>query len=603
MRYLRMLTNAMVGGVLVATYLVVLVLQLNPHVDVVSTTAVRWFVSLLAFYGPYLGALLFFLLLIRDALSARPLAPAWLSVRLLAWLGAAGAALAAVVTWANLKGFRAVLSAEAAERMQLGAMATSVFAALLVTVALFRYSFGRSGSRATGALLVAVMVLSVTVPLYLRGPVELIVPAPQRDVRPRGVQGTPARVRLLLLDGASIGFIRQRVAAGQLPNLGNLLDEGAHIPLATLKPTQAEPVWTAAATGKYPPKTGVRSNALYTVEPGESAPVDLLPDYCFAYGLVLQGFVGEDAGPLTSESIRARTFWDIVTDYQLAAGVVNWPLTFPASIARGYVVSDQFDELPSSPFRLTSAAAADPTTAVDIARVRFDQWLTRPWQDVLPGSPGAAPPDYWLEAKWDHAYSEAALELEQQTNPRVTAVRYQALDAFGHAYLQDAQPELFGDLRRDAPARSVLDQYYGFVDTEVGRAMSRLSPGDLLLVMSGYGMEPTQLSKRLLARLLGNDDPSGTHEPAPDGFLLAYGTNVAPGEHRRGSIVDLAPTVLYYLGLQVGRDMDGFARTDLFRGTFTIDRPVTYIPSHDGVRIRIAEETDDASAAPGSDGG
>ena len=54
-----------------------------------------------------------------------------------------------------------------------------------------------------------------------------------------------------------------------------------------------------------------------------------------------------------------------------------------------------------------------------------------------------------------------------------------------------------------------------------------------------------------------------------------------PGESRRGSIVDLAPTVLYYMGIPIGRDMDGFARTDLFRITYTQDHPVTYTLTHD----------------------
>ena len=99
-------------------------------------------------------------------------------------------------------------------------------------------------------------------------------------------------------------------------------------------------------------------------------------------------------------------------------------------------------------------------------------------------------------------------------------------------------------------------------------------PGDLLLVVSGFGMEASGLSSGRLERLIGDEDQFGTHEPAPDGFLLAYGTNVAPGEYRRGSIVDLAPTVLYYMGVPVGRDMDGFARTDLFSSSFTRERPV-----------------------------
>jgi len=50
-------------------------------------------------------------------------------------------------------------------------------------------------------------------------------------------------------------------------------------------------------------------------------------------------------------------------------------------------------------------------------------------------------------------------------------------------------------------------------------------------------------------------------------------------------IVDLAPTLLYYLGLPVGRDMDGIARTDVFGRDFIADNPVIYISSYDEFEI------------------
>ena len=100
-------------------------------------------------------------------------------------------------------------------------------------------------------------------------------------------------------------------------------------------------------------------------------------------------------------------------------------------------------------------------------------------------------------------------------------------------------------------------------------------------------MEPSPPPKRAIMWLLGLSDPPGTHEPAPDGFLLAYGTHVAHGSFDRGSIVDIAPTVLYYMGLDIGRDMAGFARTDLFLRTYTLDRPVKYISTHEtGEEVR-----------------
>jgi hypothetical protein len=99
-------------------------------------------------------------------------------------------------------------------------------------------------------------------------------------------------------------------------------------------------------------------------------------------------------------------------------------------------------------------------------------------------------------------------------------------------------------------------------------------------VVSAFGMEPLSPSKRLLERLVGNAAISGSHEAAPDGFLMAFGGPVRPARPPRASILDLTPTILYFFGLSVGRDMEGFARTELFRAAFTAERPVSYIPSY-----------------------
>jgi hypothetical protein len=588
MRYLRMLTNAVAGGVLMAMYIAVLVFQLNPQLPAVSVTAGRWVGAILAFYTPYLTAALYFLILGRDLFASVPLRPAWLSVRLLAWLGTVATAAAAVLTWANLAAFSAVLSDEAAERMRAGAVATTGIAVLLAAIVMLRYSFGRRGSRPVGGLLVASVLLAVAVPTWLRGPGEVAVRLPRQaaDERPASLRWLLApitfapRVRLFAFDGASLGFIRQRVAAGQLPNLGRLLDRGATIDLATLKPTQAEPIWAAAATGKSAEKNGVRSNARYRITATDQDAVDILPDYCFASALPDQGFVRRS--DLTSVSLVARPMWDILADYGVAAGVAGWPLTYPARADRGYVLSDRFDEAASEPLRLTDADAGDPTTSVDVAREIFDRWQAMPNDRILPALPADAPePSGLSQVRWDRAYHDAASALEPQFAPRLIAVRYEGLAAFGHAFLRDAQPELFGDPRRANPQRSVLDQYYEFLDGEVGRAMRLLAPGDLLLVVSGFGMEPTALGKRLLARLLSTPDLSGTHESAPDGFLMAYGSSVASGQFARGTIHDLAPTVLYYMGVDVGKDMDGFARTDLFVPAYVIEHPVKYVATHE----------------------
>ena len=62
---------------------------------------------------------------------------------------------------------------------------------------------------------------------------------------------------------------------------------------------------------------------------------------------------------------------------------------------------------------------------------------------------------------------------------------------------------------------------------------------------------------------------------------MAYGRGVAKGTFPRASVVDVAPTVLYFLGLPIARDMDGYARTDIFAPGFTEQRPITFIPYYD----------------------
>jgi len=157
------------------------------------------------------------------------------------------------------------------------------------------------------------------------------------------------------------------------------------------------------------------------------------------------------------------------------------------------------------------------------------------------------------------------------------------VDTVGHDFLRYAMPREFGDVS-EAERRqhgSVLIATYTAVDDLLGRLAARLDPGDLLLVVSGFGMEPLNPGKRLLEQVLGNPDLTGTHERAPDGFLVAYGDAVQPGRRPRASILDVAPTVLYFFGLPVARDLDGYARTDVFRAAFTGGRPITFIPSYE----------------------
>jgi hypothetical protein len=581
MRFLRMLTNSLLAGALGAAYLTVLVLQLNPQIPLLSGTTWRWFATLGALYGLHLAVTFYLVIVVREFFSLDVLSPGWASVRMLAWMGAASAAVASALMWLNVRGFGAALTEMAAWRMTAGALATSVSAAVLLVIAIAHYAFGRRGSRVGASLFAMAVIASLALPLAARGPAVPPGPAvaggiPDREwTRAEALPGP--RVVMILLDGASLDYILPRIAEGRLPAFARLLEKGALMDLATIRPTQPDPVWAAVATGMYPSKNGVRSAASYYARNDPRA-VDLLPDHCFSHALVHLGFIRDE--PNASTGWRARPLWSIIAGSGLPVGIVRWPLTYPVEPVKGFVVSDRFHQLVGSIAEF-DRTASPPEALPVLEMVYADLQPGGDAERAANGSATATSPEASAMRR-DRLYSRAMRDLAAESDPRFMALRYDGLDAVGHYYLRYTRPRSFRDAPEEERRRlsQVIDRYYGFIDGEIGGALDTIQPGDLLVVVSGFGMQRLNPIKKAIGQLLGDPGFSGTHERAPDGFLFAYGTAAEPGRRQRGSVVDVAPTLLYFLGLPVARDMDGYARADLFSRAFTAERPVVFIPSY-----------------------
>jgi hypothetical protein len=571
-----MLTNAMLGGFALAAYLTILVLLLNPRYPLGAMPYLAG--TLLASYGLHMTAAFYVLIVLRQLLSTEVLSPGWISYRFLVWLSAVATTLGAVLMWANLRGFRNVLTEETVKRMAGAAAALTVCAAVCIVLVVIHRLSGRRSTKGRAAVLAVTMIVSLAVPLTLRGPGigpsrAARVPPPMAAVEPAP---SDARVVVVALEGASLDIIVPAAAQGRLPHFARILQTGAWLHVATIKPTQPSTVWTAAATGKLPVRNGVRAAATYFPF-GSDDGLEMLPDFCFAHALVRFGFVTERYHE--SGDLSALPLWSILSNQGVSVGVVNWSVTQPARPVLGYLVSDRFKAGLEASLELIGSNAIWPREAVTTAVAAAQR---RPAPDGrVPAQPLKAPAAARCEA--DRIFDRITGDLEAQMPARFRAVRYECLNAVGQFYLRYTMPGAFGDVTEEELHRfgGVLTSQYVAADAIVGRELEALRPGDLLIVVSGYGVEPLDPGKRLLERVMGNPDLTATHERAPDGFLMAFGTDVKAGHYPRSSIVDLAPTLLYYLGLPVGRDMDGYARTDLFQRALTEARPMTFIPTYE----------------------
>lgn len=572
MRYLRMLSNSAFAGLLAAVYLTLLVLHLNPSVPLDPSAVGPLLGVFVITYGAHIFVTSYALYVLRQIAISEPSSPGWISLRLLTWSAAILSATAGVMTWLHAVGLRTTLEPASLPRVRNTAFAFLAAAGVFLALGVAQFA-ARRRSRALVAVLFSIATIaSIVVPLLLRGaPLEVRVP---ESVAVEGPRVQAPRVTVLCIGGASLDHIAVAVASGRLPNFGRILDGGASMHLATTRPTQPESSWASVFTGKWPALHGVRGTARYQPYSG-GATLDVLPDYLFSEALVRFGFL--KIVPYESRSLRARPLWLLVDRRLQSVAVIGMPLTYPAQPVNGLIVSDRWGsgnaELAAGPF-VYPAAMNDALRLVASGEGGDTFGITR--RAVEPSSVADA-------IDGDRARHRIATQLPAASQAQFRIVRYMGIDAIGHYYLRYAEPGAVRDVSEEDRRTygRVLDDYYADIDSVVGEALSTLQGDDILLVVSAFGMEPLTVPKRLLEQVLGDPRLSGSHERAPDGFAMAFGAPIAAGRMPRGSVVDIAPTLLYFLGLPVGRDMEGFVRTDMFTRAFNAPRTITFIPAYD----------------------
>jgi hypothetical protein len=201
----------------------------------------------------------------------------------------------------------------------------------------------------------------------------------------------------------------------------------------------------------------------------------------------------------------------------------------------------------------------------------------------------------------DLSASRSGRVLRTALDPPFFALYLRGFEALGHEFMRYARPEHFGDISAEEARRygHVLERYVAFIARIIGDLVAVQRPHEVLLVVSGYGIRPVSLSQRFRARILGGSHASGTHVDAPDGFVLAIGDGVRAGTAiENASVLDLAPTMLYLMGLPVARDMEGRVLAEMLDDDFARAHAVTYIQSYEGLAVTPLSSTEPLDLPP-----
>ena len=601
----RCLHSAFLAASVLAADVVLLTLFLNPEVSPFAE-APALLVSLFLPYCLAGGVAFSLLALLASGLRFWP-QEARSPIERLPWftaLSLLAVTLAAALFFSNLFAYRYSIPAESVRSMAGASVSLVLSALVLLAVGIDVLLYPLRGRGLSAPLSVLAPAAAVTVPLALLAP-------PSVSQLPRPPLATESiapvrRVTVVGIDGLGPAYLREQVEAGSLPVFARMIRDGAFGPLATIRPTEGPPLWTTVFTGRLPRDHGVKSFSTYRLW-GSTTSFGLLPKRALVGWLERAGLVSRQ--PVTAAARRCPAVWNALGAFGIEVGLVRIWATFPTEPLPGFVVSNYFHLLRDDPRRLRLALhppdLIQEATARAVSPRDVDEHLVAEFLDFSAGEPRDSVP--WRQELVERAlaqdltYERVGAMLRATYDPPFFATYFYGLDVVGHTFLRFARPDLFGDVSSEEARRygRVLDRYVAYLSRKVGELLDGRRDDEIVIVISTYGMEPVPFWMRLFQGIGGGPPISGTHADAPDGVLLAVGNGIRAGAvPRQASILDVAPTLLYLMGLPVARDMEGRVLTEILDEGFAHAHPVTFIPGYQNLAVSTIPPSPDLSALP-----
>lgn len=362
--------------------------------------------------------------------------------------------------------------------------------------------------------------------------------------------------RLLLVgwDGADWHIARPLIAAGKMPQLAQMVQNGASGPIESLPPYLSPMLWNTIATGKHPAEHGIVGFTEYNPATGKIQ-------------------------PMSSHTRQVKALWNILSQEGLRTHVLGWFASHPAEAINGVCVAETFAKFPKTDSRKTDATvppapngsvhppeAAEalaelrvPPTAVDVNILQF--FIPRIREIDLRRD---SRPDQLLTrlSELYTLHNAAIATLRDDPSTDFLAIYYHFIDWVCHDFMEYGAPRRPEISERDFELYSgVVEKAYLLQDLLLRDLLQAAGPDTRCVVVSDHGF------------LSGDDRPERTPGMTagiaawhrPQGLVAMAGPGFAADVALDGaSLFDVTPTILHAFDLCVGRDMRGSVLADAF---------------------------------------
>jgi predicted AlkP superfamily phosphohydrolase/phosphomutase/tetratricopeptide (TPR) repeat protein len=388
-----------------------------------------------------------------------------------------------------------------------------------------------------------------------------------------GRRAEPHPVLVIGVDSADWEMIRPMVERGELPTFARLLSDGASAPCTTLDPPLSPLLWTSIATGRTPDAHGILDFITRDPRTGRTVPV-------------------------TSTLRRVEALWNIASDAGRRVATIGWLASWPAESVTGAIVTDRLAFHPFDPaatgqsvegLTYPSDLAAevrplmpDPATVPFDSVSRFlaitpEQYAAAPFDTYRPGQLVGNFRRTWAAAE---GYRRVTSSLYARGGWDLFLTYFEFLDATSHLFVRHMEPALASLPEEEKGAfGGAIAEAYRWQDRVLGEILSLVDDNTIVVIVSDHGF---LLGERRIAapsEVLGGEAALWHRD---EGIFLVTGPGVRRGVRLPPmSILDVAPTILWAMGLPVSDEMPGRPVVQAFEPDFVAARPVERIPTYE----------------------
>ena len=264
--------------------------------------------------------------------------------------------------------------------------------------------------------------------------------------------GRPFRQVICIgLDGATFDVIDPMIAAGRLPNLAKLMENGTRSRLASTVPPLTAPAWVSFMTGLNPGRHGVFH---FRAMEERTLSTDLVGSWMY----------------------RGRTIFDRASKDDLETIAFRVPMTYPAWPINGVMVSGFPTPDPRTNFSHPPELGSNMDPLVKLAPVAS---MMAGIEDQIDNF------EYYIERS-----TKAILDLMEARRPDFFCYVNSITDWIAHKFWRFSDPAAPGYEPHPMPDGTLLEHFYDRVDESVGRILEAADDDAFVLVLSDHGTGP-----------------------------------------------------------------------------------------------------------------